>query len=205
MFPCIRDLVTNGLDPTRFSIEDYRPSRQDITQYIAAWFKYIGISADECRNWLIEYCVDVLSRISSSSNSRIRHSTKSNVKYIFNSDVSFACGCENNFLKASCDRNCPIFVEMSRKYGERNKIESTQTYEPIFKPKPNIVKIEPRLPVKEKFRDQFEKAMKVARDNADKGVSARNILSLLNDSGFKTRTGRTWTYPTLLVELKKER
>ncbi len=34
--------MTNGLTSERFSSEDSRSSRQDITQYIVAWFKYIG-------------------------------------------------------------------------------------------------------------------------------------------------------------------
>ena len=199
-FPCIKDLVANGLTSARFSSEDSRPSRQDITQYIAAWFKYIGISANECRDWMIGYCVDVLSTISSSSNSQIRHSTKSNIKYIYKSDVAFDCGCENNAIKASCDQNCPVYNEMAVRYKERKAKEAKQSYEP--EPKHYRVETE-RLSAKETYKDQFEKALEVMEEYIKKGVPKQDIVTLLNDAGFKTRTGRKWTVPILQSELKK--
>ena len=202
LFPCIEDLVTNGLNSARFSSEDHRPSRQDITQYLAAWFRHIGICADDCRDWMIEYCVDLLSTISCSSNSQIRHSTKSNIKYIYKSDVSFECGCENNIFKASCDRNCPVYEEMSDKYKERKAREAKRSYEPERQPKHCGVGIE-GLSVKETYRAQFEKALEIVQDHVKKGVSKEDIVSLLNDRGFKTRTGRNWTYSILQSELKK--
>ena len=201
LFPCIEDLVANGLNSARFSSEHNRPSRQEITQHIAAWFKYIGICADECRDWLIEYSVDVLSRISSSSNSQIRHSTKSNIKYIYKSDVSFECGCENNIFKASCHRNCPIYEEMSDKYEERKAREANRSYEPERQPEHCGVGIE-RLSVKETYKAQFEKALEVVQEHVRKGVSKQDIVSLLNDRGLKTRTGKKWTSPVLRSEVK---
>jgi len=36
LFPCIKDLVVNGLSLDRFSSEDSIPNRQDITKYLAA-------------------------------------------------------------------------------------------------------------------------------------------------------------------------
>jgi len=200
LFPCIEDLVTNGLNSARFSSEDHRPSRQDITQYLAAWLRHIGISADDCRDWMIEYCVDVLSTISSSSNSQIRHSTKSNIKYIYKSDVSFECGCENNIFKASCDRNCPVYEEMSDKYKERKAREAERSYEPEPIHHEEQIKT---LSVKQKYRAQFEKALEVVQEHVKKGVSKQDIVTFLNDRGFKTRTGRNWTYSILQSELKK--
>ena len=199
LFPCIEDLVTNGLNSARFSSEDHRPSRQDITQYLAAWFRHIGICADDCRDWMIEYCVDLLSTISCSSNSQIRHSTKSNIKYIYKSDVSFECGCENNIFKASCDRNCPVYEEMSDKYKERKAREAKRSYEP--EPIHHEEQIE-TLSVKQKYRDQFEKALEVVQDQIKKGLAIPDIVVLLNDRGFKTRTGRKWTYSVLQTEAK---
>jgi len=130
LFPCIRDLVANGLTLERFTNEDNIPSRQDITQYIAAWFKYIGLSSDECREWMIEYCIGLLSVISSSSKSRIRHSTKCNIKYIYKSDVSFNCRCEKNRFKAPCEPKCPIYEEMAHraKESEAANIVSSNSY-----------------------------------------------------------------------------
>ena len=119
LFFCIKDLVSNGLTLSRFSCEDSKPSRQDITQYIAVWFKYIGISSDKCLDWMKGYCIEVLSAISSSSPSRIRHSTKSNIKYIFNAEITFQCRCEKNPFKASCEQDCPVYKEMYEKNKER--------------------------------------------------------------------------------------
>lgn len=202
LFTCIKDLVTNGLNSQRFSSEDHGPTRQEITQYILTWFKYTGICADECRDWMIEYSLDVLSGISSSSKSQIRHSTKSNIKYIYNSDVSFECGCENNIFKASCDRNCPLYKEMSDKYTERKAREAKRSYEPERQPRDIGVGIE-KLSVKETYRDQFEKALEIVKDHVKKGISKQDIVIFLNDSGFTTRTGRRWTYTILQSELKK--
>ena len=149
---------------------------------------------------MIGYCVDVLSTISSSSNSQIRHSTKSNIKYIYNSDVAFDCGCENNVFKASCDRNCPVYNEMADRYKERKVREAKQSYEP--EPKHYRVGTE-RLSAKETYKDQFERALEVMEEHIKKGVPKQDIVTLLNDAGFKTRTGRKWTVPILQSELKK--
>ena len=202
LFPCIKDLVTSGLTLARFSREESKPSRQDITQYVAAWFKYIGVSSDECRDWMNGYCVDVLSAISSSSKSKIRHSTKSNIKYIFKSDVTFDCGCENNLFKACCEPSCPVYEEMSNKYKERMARKSDISYEPEPEPEDIGVGVE-RPPCKEKYSDQFEKAMEFALNSAKKGIAQKDIVTLLNDREYKTRTGKEWAYATLRAELRK--
>lgn len=202
LFLCVNDLVKNGLTLSRFSGEQRRPSRQDITQFIAAWFKYIGVSPDECREWMIEYCLDKLSVISSSSKSQIRHSTKSNIKYIYRSDVTFDCGCENNVFKAVCDRNCPVYDEMDEKYQERIAREANKSYEIITRPSKPEVMLPPPL-VKEQYKDQFEKALEVAINCRKQGDKIKKIVELLNAQDLKTRTGRKWTYPLLQNELKK--
>jgi hypothetical protein len=203
LFSCIGDLVENGLDPEKFSNEDNIPSRQDITQYIAAWFKYIGLSADECREWMIEYCIGVLSAISSSSISQIRHSTKCNIKYIYRSDVTFDCGCENNRFKAPCEPKCPIYEEMALRAKERKAPAIDESYE--TRPGYRVAyEIAPRNPsIKEEYKDQFKKAMEVAQDYLKQRISKKEIVSLLNDSGFKTRTGKKWSCSILANELKK--
>ena len=203
LFPCIRDLVANRLNLERFSNEDNIPSRQDITQYIAAWFKYIGLSSDECREWMIEYCVGMLSAISSSSKSRIRHSTKSNIKYVYKSDVTFDCRCEKNRFKALCEPRCPIYEEMAHSAKESEAANIVESYE---------IKVEHRIAdeiapikysIKDEYKDQFEKAIEVAQHHLKQGISKKEIVNLLNDKGFKTRTGKKWTYSLLGNELRK--
>ena len=196
LFPCIKDLLSSGMDSKHLSVGQYGSSRQDITQYLAAWFKYIGVSQDDCQDWMIEYSVQVLSKISSSSHSRIRHSTKSNLKYIYKSDVSFDCGCENNIFKAFCSSKCPIYKEMSDKYKQPKPAPQIYEYRSAIK------EVEPALSLKDRYREQFEKALETAIKHIEKGVSKKEVLILLNDREFKTITGRKWTYSTLLNELR---
>jgi len=202
LFLCISDLVANGLTLARFAEGERKPSRQDITQFILAWLKYIGVSAEECENWMIEYCLDMLSVISSSSKSQIRHSTKSNIKYIYRSDVTFDCSCENNAFKAPCDAACPVYKEMFEKYKERLVRAANKTYEIVREPTEQKVIFQP-ISVKEQFRDQFEKALEVIGDFIKQGIAIKNIVKLLNDSELKTRTGKKWTYAVLQTELKR--
>ncbi len=203
LFPCIRDLITNGLSSERFSGDDRIPSRQDITQYVATWFKHIGVTSDECREWMIKYCVDMLSVISSSSKSRIRHSTKSNIKYIYKSDVTFDCRCEKNRFKASCESKCPIYKEMAIKAKESQAAAIAKPYENRVEHNTvdEVALIKPSA--KDKYKDQFEKAMEVAQYHYKKWVSIKKIADLLNKSGFKSKTGKKWSYSILSGELKK--
>jgi len=200
LFPCIKDIISSTMQSKHLSIGKHGASRQDITQYLAAWFKHIGVSQEECQDWMIEYSVEVLSKISSSSHSRIRHSTKSNLKYIYKSDQSFNCGCENNIFKASCSHNCPIYKEMSDQYEEKKVKRANQTYEPERIEK----KVEfQSLSVKEEYKEQFDKALETAINHIEKGVSKKDVVILLNDQKLKTRTGKKWTYSSLFHELKK--
>jgi hypothetical protein len=198
LFPCIKDLISSGMDSKHLSlVGQYGFSRQDITQYLAAWFKYIGVSQDDCQGWMIEYSVQVLSKISSSSYSRIRHSTKSNLKYIYKSDVAFDCGCENNVFKAFCSPKCPVYKEMLDKY------KKTPPAPQIYEYRSTIKEVEPEsFSLKERYREQFEKALETAIKHIGKGVSKKDVLILLNNRKFKTRTGRKWTYSILLNELR---
>lgn len=202
LFVCVNDLFQHGHTLSRFDEEERKPSRQDITQFIAAWFKYIDITPDECRDWLIDYCLDILSVISSSSLSQIRHSTKSNIKYIYQSDVTFDCGCENNMFKALCNQNCPVYDEMKEKYKKRMDREASKVYEIINRPpKTEVILAQPSI--KEQYKDQFEKALEVATNYRKQGYKIKKIVQLLNDQNFKTRIGRKWTYPLLQNELSK--
>jgi hypothetical protein len=202
LFVCINDLVVNGLSLSRFADGRRKPSRQDITQFILAWLKYSGISAAECQDWLIEYCLDVLSAISSSSKSQIRHSTKSNIKYIYKSNVTLDCGCENNVFKALCNRHCPVYDEMNKKYQERIASEANRSYEIITRPaKPEVMLPPPS--VKEQYKDQFGQALEVASSGRKQGYKIKKIVQILNEQDLKTRTGKKWTYPLLQIELKK--
>jgi hypothetical protein len=203
IFPCIKDLAANGLQLERFSNAERIPSRQDVTQYLAAWFNYSGLSSEACQEWMIEYCMDVLSAISASSKSKIRHSTKSNIKYIYTSDVTFNCNCEKNPFKTTCEPTCPVYKEMADLAKAREAAGPPKFYE--RKRDPEIIRdiVLPPPSVKDEYRDQFKRALEVAQDHLNQWVPKKKIVTLLNADGFKTRTGKKWSYSTLVNELRK--
>jgi hypothetical protein len=204
IYPCIQDLVANGLTLSRFADKEMRPTRQDITQFIAAWLRHIGVPSDIYSDWLVQYCIDVLSPISSSSPSQIRHSTRSNIKYINRSEVDFECRCEHNAFKAACSINCPVYDEMELRSKEPKKREMKQIARSEAPPKERAADIQ-ELPVKEIYREQFEEGLKVIRENLRQGMPIKKMADFLNDRGLKTRTGRKWTYATLSSEIHKNR
>ncbi len=199
IYPCIQDLLDNGLILARFSPGEVKPQRQDITQYMAAWSKHVGLAAEECRSWLIEYCVTMLSPISRTSPSGIRHSTKSNIKYIYGSDVTFACEHENNPFRAKCIRECPAYTAMMAKScdGRNETSKKVTSVQPA-----DVVEFQV-LPVKAIYGDQFKIALRLAHDEMKKGTKRKLIVQLLNKQGLKTKTGRKWTYSILHIELRK--
>ena len=204
--PCIEELVVERPFLKAQSDEEYRPSRQDITQFLAAWFKHIGLSKDECLQWLVEFCTDVLSAISSSSISQIRHSTKSNLKYIYNYDISFEYELEKTQSTEGCETRYPVHIQrfMEANKGRSKKMLSSGTtaMENGRAPKEKPVKPKP-IPVREKYREQFMKAVQYIEKKAGQGISKKVLVSLLNEQGFRTANGRPWTYGILSFEIKR--
>lgn len=202
IFPCIRDLVVNGLDLSRLSSVDPAPNRQDATQYLAAWCRYVRLDEEVCREWLCEYSVAMLSSISKTSASGIRHSTKSNVRYIYRSEIAFVCGRESNRFKARCSNACPVYAEMATTPG---KAQGEALTAPNDARPPARIKTPPAVPVKQLYRQQFEAALRLVRRELEKGAKRSCILSLLNQGEMKTRTGRNWTYAILCSEISEIR
>lgn len=203
LFPCIKDLVVNGLTLERFPDGDSPPSRQEITQYLAAWCRYIGMDSDTCLEWMIEYCTHVLSVLSSSSKSRIRHSTKGNIKYIYKSEVKFECTREENPFKAHCSSQCPVYEEMAHVIEARKMSEDVPYYERAVDSEIENQLPESKPSIKEIYKEQFEKALTVISDCLDQDLSRKRIVTLLNKRDFKTRTGKKWSYSTLANEIKE--
>ena len=199
IYPCIQDLLDNGLTLARFSPGEVKPQRQDITQYMAAWSKHVGFGDEECRSWLIEYCVVMLSPISRTSLSGIRHSTKSNIKYIYRSDVPFVCERENNPYRAKCSKECPAYAAIIPKACDARNEKARES---ISERPADVVETQV-LPVKAIYRDQFEIALRLVHDETKKGTKKKLIVQLLNEQGLKTKTGRRWTYSILHAELRK--
>jgi hypothetical protein len=196
-FVCILDLVENGLSADRFTIiGSVSPCRHEITLFIAAWFKLEEFEPEIYRDWLTNYCVDVLSKISSSSASQIRHSTKSSINYIHRSDISFLCNCENNIFKAQCSLKCPIYNEMMEVYSqnleaERKRIEKYQQIAEENKPAPKP------LTVRQRYGKQFIEAVTIIEEYLEKGHTKKEIAIFLNKKEYKTSTGNEWKAATV--------
>jgi hypothetical protein len=197
LFPCVADLVENGIQADRFSSREQVPSRQDVTQFLATWFKHINVAPEVCQDWLIDYCTSVLSAISSSSKSQIRHSTKSNVKYVYGSAVEFNCRCTENCFKATCNPSCKAFDEMIRKDQTGSSLLIDELNEKEFGQ--NVATV---LSSKEKYKEQFIEATNIIRIHYENNLARKEIVKILNDQGLKTRTGKKWTIGILGYELK---
>lgn len=190
-FICIKDLVENGLSLERFADDSYRPNRQEISLFLASWCKLAGFEAETYRDWLTNYSVDVLSKISSSSASKIRHSTKSAINYIHRSDIPFSCNCESNIFKASCSSNCPVYDEMKDVYLRKLEAKQKEMEEYLRKEEEN--KPDPEsLPVFQRYKKQFEEAVALIKQYLESGHTKKKISILLNEKGYKTSTGYEW-------------
>lgn len=199
MYLCIRDLVEHGLDLTRFAVGEVKPQRQDITQYLAAWSRHAGLSEEESRGWLIDYCTTLLKSLSKRTEAAIRHSTKGNLKYIYKSEVPFFCQCEKNPFRARCGTECPVYTEMQA--GILTRAEEALHPRPYVPRPPSLIDFP--LPVKKANLEQFQTAMRVAQEEVQKGTKLRLIVVLLNERGLKSRIGRKWNYATLRRELAR--
>ena len=196
-FLCIQDLVENGLSEDRFTSDNLvKPCRHDIALFIAAWCRLVGLEPEIYREWLINYCVDILSKISSSSKSKIRHSTKSSIKYIHRSNVAFVCNCENNIFKAHCSLNCPIYDAMEIVYSQNLEVEQQRISEYQEKEKAQVSDPEP-LSITQKHEKQFIEAVGIIEERLKKGDTKKAIATFLHAKGYKTRTGCDWKPATV--------
>lgn len=199
VYPCIRDLIENGLDPARFSAGEHIPHHQDLTQYLAAWSRLTGLSEEESRSWLTDYCIVTLGPNSRKTPAAIRHRTKSNLRYIYRSAVPFLCRCESNHFRARCGVECPVYAEMQ----EKLRVKALAALNPIpMRPAPEPIVTEPYIPLKKLNSEQFKTGMSLALDEFGKGTKPLRIVEILNERGLKTRTGRTWTIANFRKELE---
>lgn len=197
IYPCIRDLVEHGLDLARFSDGEVKPQHQDITQYLAAWSRHAGLSEEESSSWLIDYCIATIASLTTRSPAAIRHSAKSNLRYIYRSAVPFLCQCANNRFRAQCSGDCLVYADMQANlFAKASEVSD---------PKPvagsHVPLIEPVLPIKKVYLEQFQTGLRLALDEVQKGTKVRHIVDILNERGLKTRTGRKWGYAILRNEL----
>ena len=191
IFACIGDLISNGLCLERFSADEPKPTRIDVTHFLAAWCKYLEVKEDACRRFLIDYSVEILSAISTSSASRIKHGTKATIRYVYNSDYFFECDCETNRFKAKCESNCRVYDAMNKKARERKAQEANRSYE-IERDEPE----EPRA-VRAERSERFGKALQFIREKIAEGINGKDLVALLNEKGFKSRSEIPWNHGLL--------
>ncbi len=219
LYYCIADLAKNGICNSRFGTADPLPDRQQVTQFLASWFKHAGLSTDECRGWLIDYAVNVLSALSSSSPSRIRHSTKSNIKYIDRAGVAFECGCENNPFKARCEQTCAIYRDMAEKAAERKhrrlkeekelskqqaELEKAKTRKNAEMKKQAAAKrLKAGITLEKRWLETFGEVCNIAAKHRQKGLTMLQTAKKLNDAGFRTSKNCLWTNQTITIALKR--
>lgn len=193
MYPCIRDLLEHGLDPSRFCTADLIPNRQDITQYLGAWSRHAGLREEESGAWLIDYCVTTIARLSRKTPAAIRHSTKGNLRYIYRSAVPFQCQGANNSFRAQCG-DCTLHADMGPATPRGPFSPKTAALMALPLPRPGQVK--------EAFQEQFKESQSLIREEVQKGTPPVRILEILQERGLKTKTGRQWQTANLRLELQ---
>jgi hypothetical protein len=206
-FPCIEDLVGNGLSVDRFTDADRRPQRHEITIFLASWCRKAGLEPEAYRDWLIDFSVEILSVLSASPASKIRHSTKSSIKYVHRSEVPFYCACKNNFFKAACSSDCPVYDEMGesvvqRLAEERKKVEKEEERQRLLQIQyeKELAALPPKkIRPKVKYKKQFEEAVKLIKQYLDEGYTKKAISAILNEKGYVTSIGSKWSPGSVVI------
>jgi hypothetical protein len=177
----------------------YRPNRNMLTEFLARWLKSAGFSQEECLAWLDPYCLVVLGPYSHSGRSAIRHGTKANVRWVYSSDFVFDFeAMAQEPPEAGHEQSAPYISMLWKWYRalEQEKKRKRESYVPPVFP---VV-----LPVKVRFREQYEKGVAVAVQKRSEGMKLFTLAQYLNEQGWKTKTGRAWT-PALLSRALAEK
>ena len=94
----------------------------------------------------------------------------------------------------------PVYGEMKVKY----KIRMKKLHDDIHFVRPRVQpSVEPPLQVRERYKEQFDKAMEIVKEHLNQVSSIDEMTRYLNDQGYKTRNGKSWTSSTLRNETKK--
>jgi hypothetical protein len=174
-----------------------RPNRMEMTEFLARWLKYAGIGRQEALEWLLGYCCEVLSEYSQSGRSQIRHGAKYNVRYVYDGSIECDFSALEGSLPAEFEGRPPFMpvLERWREQLEEEKRRRRESYVWV----PPVV-----LSVKERYREQFEKGLQFAREKLGAGEGLAKVLTLMNQQGFLSRTGRRWSASTLMLSLREQ-
>lgn len=92
---------------------------------------------------------------------------------------------------------------MTHRAAETEAARSAESYEINAEDRIKDAMVPISYSIKAQYKEQFDKAMEVMQHHLERGVHKKEIVNLLNDEGYKTRTGKKWSYSTLSNELKK--
>jgi hypothetical protein len=184
----LEDLILAGPRLELWKPPDGRVNRMMLTEFLARWMKNAGMAEEEAVAWLLPYSCEVLAAYSQSGMSMIRHGTKANVRWVYKSNLRFDFDDIARVAAADNPHDLPAYMPVARIWYDRlweEKDRRRREYvPPVF---------EPFIPVKKRHREQFEKALALARQKQAEGESCRVIADLLNEQGLLTKTGRKWT------------
>lgn len=195
----MEDLLLNGPRLEEWKDAPTRPNRVLVTEFLARWLKDQGLAQEECLAWLEPYCCEVLAPYSKSGRSAIRHGTKANIRWVYTSDFRFDFEAMANEASANNPDAAPVYLVMLQMWNtsqwDQKEAKRKAYVPPVF---------EPFVPKKQRFREQFERALAIAQQKKSEGEAMEQITEFLNEQGFLTITGRKWTMATVFRSLKQD-
>ena len=194
----LEDLVLNG---PRY--EQWIPAkgllyRMALTEFLARWLKAAGLSQEQTLEWLLEYTFQTLAQFAKTGRSGIRHGTKGNTRWVYNSDFSFDFDAIANQPLSPDWMGKPAYMPVFAHWQELLPLEKKKAQELRIASAPPMIS----RSVKERHREKYEEGLKIAREKQAADDTLEQIVQLLNETGFPTRTGRKWTQGTLYQSLR---
>jgi hypothetical protein len=168
-----------------------------LTEMLARWSRSVELSEAECLEWLMPYCCEVLALTSKSGPSLIRHGTKANTRWVYKSNLPFDFEAAIRAMPQPAQpipAYMPLFAVWWHELGEAKQRARDAYVPPVFLPV---------LPVKQRHKEAFQKALAFARAREAEGETATRIVELLNAEGLPTATGRKWTLSNLVRALRQ--
>ncbi len=194
----LEDLLCHGPRWEHWEPFEMRPDRMILTEFLARWLKYVGLSEEEALEWLMPYCMEILKPYSKSGPSAIRHGTKANTRWVYRSPFPFDFDAIYLEVAGKTVPGQPLYKPVFERWHELLYVAKEDARKNYVPP---IIPI--FVPVKKRFQEQFQKALEFARQKKSEGMRLEQITELLNNQGYLTRTGRKWTATTLHVSLRK--
>jgi hypothetical protein len=199
----LEQLVLSGPQYEQCPEDPNAPNRMRLTEFLAGWLKDAGVSHETAIEWLLEYCFEVLGPYSKSSPSGIRHGTKAMTRYVYQSGIEIDFEAIVRDLPDSTFPGQPVYLAVYNEWEKR--LQQAKEDEKEARRKAAAAFVPPvRIPVKHRYRDQFDRSLELAMQKKAEGLKPGKIVTYLNEQGYLTRTGRKWTLPCLTRELAKE-